>query len=328
MAAAGAEEVAAGVFLVRLPLPGPPRTVNVYILRGPDGWALVDTGLDTPESRAALEGAWAAAGVSPAALQVIICTHHHPDHYGASGPLWARTRAPVWIHPAERPGIDHYRTRERPAEARAFFVRHGIPMDRLGHVPTAGEWWGPMYSPAEPEVHLEDGMRLEVAGFPVEVVATPGHTPGHCILRLPREELLIVGDHLLPRITPHVGWYPGGPPDPLGDFLDSQRKVQGLEARAVLPAHGDVYRDHRRRAAQIIRHHEYRLAEIADAVACRPLTAWEAAAHTFGFDAGAPLTLQFPATFETLAHLEHLRFRGAVVRIDDGAETRYRRAGA
>jgi len=328
MTDAKVQEVYAGVYLVYLPLPGKPTIVNVYLLHGAGEWALVDTGLNTRDSLAALDAALARVGCRPEALRTILCTHHHPDHFGASGPLKARTGATVWISPPEHASAGFYRVRDRPDEATAFFIRHGLPMERFGRVPTPGEWWGSMYMPAEPDASLEDGAVLTVAGFEIDVVTTPGHTAGHCVFRLRREGALIVGDHLLPKITPHVGVYPGGPRDPLGDFLDSQRKVQGVEAQLVLPAHGGVYRDHRHRAAQIIQHHEYRLREIRDAVSRRPLTAYAAAQAAFGFDADAPLAMQFPATFETLAHLEHLCVRGHVVREDGAAETRYRATGA
>lgn len=324
MSAVKVQEVYAGVFLVHLPLPAKPTIVNVYLLRGDGEWLLVDTGLNTRDSLAAMDAALAAVGCPPEALRTIVCTHHHPDHFGASGPLEARTGAAVWISRAEHASAGSYRIRERSDAATRFFTRHGLPMDRFGHVPTPGEWWGSMYQPAEPDGFLEDGAVLCIAGRTIEVVATPGHTAGHCVLRLPREGLLIVGDHLLPKITPHVGCYPDGPRDPLGDFLASQRKVQSLDAQLVLPAHGGVYRDHRHRAGQIVQHHEYRLREIADAVARRPLTAYAAAQEAFGFDGDAPLTIQFPATFETLAHLEHLCVRGAVGREDGPVTTHYR----
>src|SRR5207247_8316774 len=90
------------------------------------------------------------------------------------------------------------------------------------------------------------------------VVWTPGHTPGHCCLLLLPERVLFVGDHLLPKITPHVGLWPGGPENPLGDFLASMDKIQGVDARLVCPAHGAVYEDHRRRARQLIDFHRVR----------------------------------------------------------------------
>ena len=71
------------------------------------------------------------------------------------------------------------------------------------------------------------------------------------------EGILFVGDHLLPKITPHVGIYPNGPQNPLGDFLAPHEKTERVDARLVCPAHGGVYEDHRRRAiAQEFEHVE------------------------------------------------------------------------
>jgi glyoxylase-like metal-dependent hydrolase (beta-lactamase superfamily II) len=146
------------------------------------------------------------------------------------------------------------------------------------------------------------------------VITTPGHTPGHCVLYLRQQQLMIVGDHLLPRITPHVGVFPGGPTNPLADFLASQRKVQGFDVDLVLPAHGGVYSDHRHRANQIIQHHQYRMQEMLDTIRRQERTAYDIAAIAFAFDGDSPITVQFPATFETLAHLEYLCAAGRAAR--------------
>ena len=99
-----------------------------------------------------------------------------------------------------------------------------------------------------------------------EVIWTPGHAPGHCVIYLRKEKVMIVGDHLLPKITPHVGLYPDATGDPLGDFINSQQKVQKFDVEHVLPAHGNVYSDHRHRANQLIEHHQYREAEMLDLI--------------------------------------------------------------
>ncbi len=169
-----------------------------------------------------------------------------------------------------------------------------------------------------------DGEVLRIGQFELEVIETPGHTGGHCVLFLRGERVLIAGDHLLPRITPHVGYYPGGSANPLGDFLASQRKVQPFAVDFVLPAHGGVYSDHRRRANQIIRHHQYRLREMRDLVRNRALTAYEVASEAWGFGIDGPLQVQFPATFESLAHLEFLRLEGRVACEEVDGRIRYR----
>jgi glyoxylase-like metal-dependent hydrolase (beta-lactamase superfamily II) len=133
---------------------------------------------------------------------------------------------------------------------------------------------------------------------------------------LPRQRVMIVGDHLLPKITPHVGIAPGSVGNPLKDFIESQQKVQQFDVDLVLPAHGGVFSDHRHRANQIIQHHRARLQDMLDIARAHAHTAYDIARRAFGFDSDSPLTYQFPATFETLAHLEYLRQAGDVVAED------------
>jgi glyoxylase-like metal-dependent hydrolase (beta-lactamase superfamily II) len=76
-----AVEAAPGVLWMRLPLPLALDHINVYAIEDGDGWTLIDTGIDTPDARAA----WEAALAGPLAgrpVTRVICTHMHPDHIG------------------------------------------------------------------------------------------------------------------------------------------------------------------------------------------------------------------------------------------------------
>jgi glyoxylase-like metal-dependent hydrolase (beta-lactamase superfamily II) len=327
MADVKVREVYPGVFVVHLPLPMRPTIVNVTLLRSGDHWALVDTGVNTPESITALQAALQQVGCAPERIRTLICTHHHPDHFGTSRTYKELTGAEVCLHRLEYEASLHYAPHRRSDEAVRFFLQHGIPLQRFVSVPSPGEFWARLYVPVAPDRFIDDGDVIRVGELEIEVVTTPGHTPGHCVLYLRRERLLIVGDHLLPKITPHVGIFPGGPLNPLADFLASQRKVQTLDVDLVLPAHGGIYTDHRHRANQIIQHHDYRMQEMLDIVRHRPRTAYEVASAAFAFDVTSPITVQFPATFETLAHLELLRAHGKVARDERGEHLVYRALG-
>jgi glyoxylase-like metal-dependent hydrolase (beta-lactamase superfamily II) len=326
MSDAKLREVTAGVFVVHLPLPMRPTIVNVTLLHSRDEWALVDTGMNTQDSIAAFESTLRQVGCPPDKVRKLICTHHHPDHYGSAKTFKALTGGELYLHQLEYEASKHYAPNVRSDRALQFFVQHGIPVQRFAHVPSPGEFWASLYKPDVPDHFMSDGDVIRVGELELEVVTTPGHTPGHCVLYLRRQRLLIAGDHLLPKITPHVGLYPGGPANPLADFLDSQRKVQRLDVAMVLPAHGGIFSDHRYRANQIIHHHQYRLQEMLDIVRRLPYTAYEVARQAFGFDLDSPITVQFPATFETLAHLEYLRAMGTVVREERGEQMVYRAA--
>ena len=303
-------EVRPGFHLVHLPLPMKPTIVNVYLVDGGSEWALIDTGMNTAESVEAFRAALDLVGCAPDRIGKIICTHHHPDHFGTSGPYKELCHAEVFLHPLEAERVAFYLPQPRSPATVAFFEKHGIPFDRFVNIPSAGEFWKGKYLPVPPDHALADGDRIRVGEREIEVVWTPGHSPGHCVMYFRREKVLVVGDHLLPKITPHVGIMRDTAGDPLGDFIASLRKVAELDVDTVLPAHGAVYRDHRHRVAQLVEFHDYRMQSMLDIIRGRPATAYEVALEAFGLTSDSPFQQQFPATFETLAHLEHMRVEG------------------
>ena len=306
-------EVAEGVVQVFLPLPMKPTIVNVYLVRAGDTWTLVDTGMHTDDSVRAFRGALADVGIAPTSITRLVGTHHHIDHYGTSEPYRELTHAEVSLHPleAERASATGHTGIERDGWLR----QHGVPdVPEDRQMPPPSRLFGTWYAPAKPDRLLGDEDEIPLGdGRTLEVIWTPGHTPGHCCLLLKPDGVLCVGDLLLPKITPHVGLWPGGPENPLGDFLASHEKIQRYEARFVCPAHGAVYEDHRRRARQLIDFHRVRKLSMLECVRRRPMTAFEVAADVFAID-GENRFQVVAATVETLAHLELLRREGRVLR--------------
>jgi glyoxylase-like metal-dependent hydrolase (beta-lactamase superfamily II) len=322
--AAKVTEVHPGIFEIFLPLPMRPTIINVYLIDCRGKWALIDTGMNTPDSVTTLEEAFAQIGLRLGDLDTLISTHHHIDHFGASGEIQRRSGAKVHLHQFELERANRMlmfgsmAMADRP-EARTFFVQHGFPIDQFSPQGMRPTWMGTaLYNPAIKEVAaITDGDVVAVGERRFEVIWTPGHSPGHNVIYLRREKVLIVGDHLLPKITPHVGIYPDTTGNPLGDFLASQLKVQPYDVELVLPAHGGVYHDHRHRANQIIEHHRYREAEMLDLVRSRPQTAYEVAQQVFGGEE-RPVVHVMAATFETLAHLEFSCREGRARKIERG----------
>jgi glyoxylase-like metal-dependent hydrolase (beta-lactamase superfamily II) len=209
-------------------------------------------------------------------------------------------------------------------EAQQFFNRHGFPIEKYPIEGMRPAWMGSdMYNPLpHPDKFLADGDVIPLGDREIEIIWTPGHAPGHCVVYLRKEKVLIVGDHMLPKITPHVGIYPSGPGNPLGDFINSQLKVQNFDVELVLPAHGGTYNDHRYRANQLIEHHRYREAEMLDLIKRKPLCAFDIAAQIFG-DEDRPIFHVMAATFETLAHLELATIEGRARRTERDDRTVY-----
>jgi glyoxylase-like metal-dependent hydrolase (beta-lactamase superfamily II) len=302
-------EIADGVVQLFLPLPMRPTIINVYLIRAGSTWTLVDTGMHTDDSVRTFRAALDDIGIAPTDITRLIGTHHHVDHYGTSDPYRTLTHAEVFLHPleAERATLSGHTGMENQAHLR----RHGVPdVPEDQRLPSSSKFFATFYAPAKPDHLLGDEDEIPLAdGRSLEVIWTPGHTPGHCCLLLKPDGVLFVGDHLLPKITPHVGLWPNGPENPLGDFLASHEKIQRADARLVCPAHGAVYEDHRRRARQLIDFHRVRKLAMLEMIRRRPRTAYEVALEAFAIAQDNRFQV-VAATYETLAHLELLRREG------------------
>jgi glyoxylase-like metal-dependent hydrolase (beta-lactamase superfamily II) len=153
----------------------PLRGARGYVVLEPE-ITLIDTGL--PGSLARLERFLAAHGRSLRELRRIICTHGHPDHAGAARELVARASPEVEV-------LIH----------RADLGRLSItPIDAIRR-PSRGALFAAITPPPERGRPIEDGDVLPVLGG-LEVVHTPGHTPGSICLYAPAHRALFVGDSL------------------------------------------------------------------------------------------------------------------------------------
>lgn len=182
-----------------------PVAENSYVFRrdGSDRALIVDPG-DEPDK---LLGAIDALGVT---LDGILLTHTHFDHVGAVAPVAKATGAEVWV-----------------PEKEAFV---------LADINSFVSWpgFGPFES-YDAEHTLEGGERLELAGFEIEVLFTPGHSPGHVTFSIPEEEAVFSGDVLFQGSVGRTD-LPGGDWDTL---LESLRTLVD-----TLPADTTVYPGH------------------------------------------------------------------------------------
>ena len=253
-------EVAAvgeGVHRITLPLPWALDHVHCYALEDPEGWTLVDCGLGTAETEAGWREALAQLG-NPNVRRVVI-THFHSDHIGASAALVALTGAEEVIQGAEdRESAERsFGRRGSELESSAYLRRCGMPEDQI-------DAW--LESSFVTETHLvaptrlvEEGDDVEIAGVPFRVLVLRGHADGHIVLHDEPSGRMLGGDVLLQRITPNVGAWEDSRPDPLGDYLETLRRLEELAPRIIYPGHRDLIENAPERAAETRAHHEVRL---------------------------------------------------------------------
>jgi glyoxylase-like metal-dependent hydrolase (beta-lactamase superfamily II) len=182
-----------------------PVAENSYIFRrdGSDRAVIIDPGDEADK----LLGAIDALGVQ---LDGILLTHTHFDHVGAVAPVARATGAEVWV-----PAIEHF-----------------VLADINSFVPFAG--FGP-FEDYDAEHRLEGGERLEMAGFEIDVLFTPGHSPGHVTYSIPDEQAIFSGDVLFEGSVGRTD-LPGGD---WGTLLESIRTLVDTlpPETAVYPGH-------------------------------------------------------------------------------------------
>jgi hydroxyacylglutathione hydrolase len=171
-----------------------PVAENCYIARrdGADRAVMIDPGDEPDRLLVAVE----ALGVT---VEAILLTHTHFDHVGAVAPVARATGAPVWC----------------PA------LEVGVLADIMRYVPWEG--FGPYESYAADHT-VEGGETLALAGLELEVLFTPGHSPGHVTYRVADEQAIFSGDVLFAGSIGRTD-LPGGDTATLmrtlGELLDS-----------------------------------------------------------------------------------------------------------
>jgi glyoxylase-like metal-dependent hydrolase (beta-lactamase superfamily II) len=288
------------------------KHVNVYLLRDGDHFTLIDTGLQTDESRQVLNQKLAALKVPVEQINRILITHIHPDHFGLAGELRDRSGAELVIHRLEVSLMEprYARAEDLVHDVAEWLSKNGVPPAEAEFLKSASMAAREFVSVVEPDTLLEGAEWLPNDGSELEVVWTPGHSPGHCCFHWPSRGLLFSGDHLLPKISPNIGLHPQSGADPLDDYIVSLERIRRLEVDTVLPAHGDPFHDHRGRVGEIIRHHEERKAALVGLARDGAKSGWQLAAGLFQGIMQRNVFQQRLALQETLAHCQSLAVEG------------------
>jgi glyoxylase-like metal-dependent hydrolase (beta-lactamase superfamily II) len=294
-----------GIYLIPAPLPfKSPPWVNTYAIEADEGLLLIDCGTDWDPGRSAIRDGMASLGLDESAVHTLLVSHLHPDHVGMSSRLVNELGCRFVMH--ERAGelVDRYNDTPGYVERlRSISASHGVPA-RI--VDAAANIARPDYMPVieRPDHFVADGDEIHLGGGrSLTVVHTPGHEPAHICLRDSRSGVLFSGDHVLPRISPVI-MYDLDIGDPLGDYMDSLRRLISLGIGLTYPAHGTIIDRGDERANQILLHHDRRLHDMAELVAEGDTTAWEIMTRSFRPNLD-PVDARL-AFLETLSHLEHL----------------------
>lgn len=265
-----AVDILPGMKWLRLPLPFMLGHINVWLLRDGDGWAIVDTGIGSQDTRDVWSDLFDQALASAPATRVLV-THMHPDHVGCAG----------WL--CERFGIDLSMSRDEyllcrvlvsdtgrpvPEEGKRFYRAAGFSEQQLLLYEKMFGGFGKMVWPLPQSFRrLQHGDLLAIGEHQWQVVVGSGHSPEHACLFCPDLNVLISGDQILPTISSNVSVFPTEPvANPLEEWLNSLHRLKKElpDDVLVLPAHGKPFRGVKFRLDHLIAGHQDGLDKLRD----------------------------------------------------------------
>ncbi|HUY44776.1 MAG TPA: MBL fold metallo-hydrolase [Streptosporangiaceae bacterium] len=316
--------VAPGVHRIPLPLPNDGlRAVNVYAIESGDDLVLIDAGWALAETGGLLDAALARIDRSSAEITRCLVTHVHRDHYTMAVILRRRFGTHVALGIGDRPSLASAADAEHETMS-----EHVLRMERAGAEPVIralrAAYGGtpPERDPdvwEQPDEWLKGQSTVQLTGRDLLAVPTPGHTQGHMVFADTERSLLFAGDHVLPRITPSVGFEAVMAEQPLRDYLRSLRLMLDMPDMRLLPAHGPVADSTHARVVELLAHHEDRLEACLNRIGAGAQTAYQAALalpwtrRERRFSELDPFN-QMLAVLETGVHLDLLAVQGRLER--------------
>jgi len=329
----GLYTVAPGVHRIPLPLPNDGlKAVNVYALTEGSDLVLIDSGWALAEAREQLAAALKGLGAELGDVGQFLVTHVHRDHYTQAVALRREFGGRIALGSLEENSLRMTADPDVvPMIGQIRSLRACGATQVADELVRVFEIDGPNTEAAIwelPDEWLTPGRRTVLPSRELDVVHTPGHTAGHVVFDDGAAGLMFTGDHVLPHITPSIGFQPAVAEMPLRDFLDSLRLVRGMPDRRMLPAHGPVSDSVHARVDELLHHHAQRLDVIATTIVDGATTAYESAL-AMGWTrrqrklGELDVFNRMLAVLETAAHLDLLVHQGRLVLIVEDGVRRY-----
>ena len=306
---------------IELPTGLPVGTVNVYLFTHPEP-VLVDTGVKSAESKAALQAALRNFNLDVGDLAKVVITHPHIDHFGSAGWLAQHSNAQFFIFELGLPWLLDFATvwRQRfDYYANDLFPRMGLPPEIgdpiIDYYLSIKDAYDPL--PPERAVALQDGDLLAMGGADWRVVYTPGHTYTQTCFYQPETRQFLAADMLLSIApTPIAAPPPSGQTQrvpALPQFMRSLEIVEALDIHQVYPGHGDPFTNHRAVIQRQRNRIQQRKQETLELIQAGKRTM---ASLLMALYAHYPPRYRFAGLWMLLGYLDLLKAEGLVVEIE------------
>lgn len=329
-------EVFPGIYHINITLKGfSPGSVNLYLFRDGAQITIIDTGWDLPASVESLQSRMTEAGLHLEDIKKVLLTHCHSDHLGMINRLKNQNGAQIFLHQRELEIIPFRYNSQNDywQKTDQFLYSHGLPPEEL---PSLGYPLPEIGALITPDVWLHGGELIPVGNYTLEVINTPGHSPGHVAYYEPSRKLIFSGDTLLPTIITNAATHVQHMVNPLQQYLDSLKRINEMDISMVMPGHEYPFSSYHERISDLYEHHRQRSEAVHVIVQNEPAQvnayqvaqqiSWSPKNKTITWNQLSTWDKRF-AMMQSIAHLEFLVFDRKLIRLSQNDKMYYQTPG-
>jgi len=323
-------EVRPGILWTQFPLPFALDHVNVYLLKDEYGWAVVDAGIGDARTR----GIWRSLLSGPLRGEVltrIIITHFHPDHIGRARWLIDEFSLPLYMSRSEYLYnlVLHRNAADIISVYHDFYERRGLDSAKAEAILQAGHDYVNWTEPVPSTYYcVAGGETLRIGNRAFEVITGGGHSWEQIMLYDRADNVIIVADQVLPKISPNISVVASEPDnDPLAVFLETNQTLADRvhSGALALPGHRLPFFGLHQRIAELAAHHDDRCKELIAACMDRPMDPAELVPILFF--SGMDMQQTSFAFGEIVAHLNYLKRRGLLAEVEEDSTIKFTAQG-
>ncbi len=324
------------VHQIKIDVPWSVKNVSVYLFDHNGSKILFDSGFKMANWSKLFFSALSNIGISVQDINYCFISHNHTDHVGLAPTLKKKNpNLKILMHDITNETLkwqtDDEKLYEIEKEARKIadqMIQYGFNENQSERAVQFLSYWPKLRQYQKPDIILHDGDKIL---NDLEIIWTPGHSFGHICLFNTKNKFLYCGDHILSRITPHIGNYiiPKFLTEQykgydfnniLRHYLDSLDRIDNLNPKIIFPAHQDIIYEPHKRISEIKDHHKNRLTEISRVIKDNPLTPLRISQLHFG---DLDDTNSYLALSEVLGHLFFLENQELVKSVEKNGKILY-----
>jgi len=308
-----------GIYQIKIDVPFAVKYVCLYLFELKGKKILIDSGLNMGNWKKKLFSAFEQMNISIRDIDYCIISHIHTDHIGLVKILKKKNpELKILMHDITHELLkwqtDNNNLKELKTQAKETadqLIKYGINEEQGDKIIQFFTFWPRFLQYQEPDIELHDG---------------------EVIFDNLKNRYLFSGDHILSRITPHIGNFvvPKGLAEKYKDYdfnnilkhyLLSLDKIDSLNPKIIFPAHQEIIYNPHERILQIKEHHKNRLTEISKLIKDNPMTAYKISRIHFGEDLDE--LNSYMALSEVLGHLFYLEAEEKVQKIEKNGKLLY-----